>query len=352
VRNTAQQAAAGVRHYFTRAPRRTLLRRRLCALSAPLVALALLSAGYLFWVCATGKDAVGLFDRQDIPHLHEKARSLLDWDILEPWKAHFAEGDADVLEGRLAAAEQQFTQAVALADNQDSCPARINLVVVLESLADERTNAGGLAQARAHLAKAQGAMREAPAGCFTSKPGGANDADTRIFAETAARLGVKAAQLAHGDLRYDAHDSAYRYTPGNSTAKLETPPGPGPCPQTDDPAQTACIRDKDQPPPSDSPEQQAPSGDGAEQPPHEDGAPPENTPPGNAASPRDRSGPQGGPPDPNTAGGSINDIGPDRLPAPGMGPVEHKLNPQSGADPAAKIKQAQADANGSGEDHE
>ncbi|ADG96714.1 conserved hypothetical protein [Segniliparus rotundus DSM 44985] len=353
MRNWAQQAAVGVRRYFTRAPRRALLRRRLCALCAPFVALALLSAGYLFWVCATGKDAVGLFDRQDVPHLHEKARSLLDWDILEPWKAHFAEGDADILEGRLTAAEQHFSEAVALADNPDSCPARINLVVVLESLADEHTNAGGLAHARADLAKAHDAMRDAPAGCFTPKPAAAGDQDARLFAETTARLRVKADQLAHGDLRYDPHDSTYHYTPGDSTAKLETPPGPGPCPQTNDPEQTACIRDKDQPPPpSDSSEQQDPSDDGAEQHPRGDGAPPEASPPQGSASPPGRSGPQGGPSDPNTAGGSINDIGPDRLPAPGLGPLQHKLNPQSGGDPADKIKQAQADANGSGEDHE
>lgn len=351
----AGRALARAQTYFTRAPRRLLLRRRLLAASSPVVALLLLAASYLCWVCARGWEAADLFDRQDAPGLHGTARGLLDFNKIEPWKAHLAEGDAYVLEGRLPDAEREFDQAVALADAPDSCPARINLVVVLENLADQRTQAGGLAEARAKIAKAQAAMRAAPAGCFTSKPHpGVGAEDLRLFAETEARLGAKAGQLAHGDLRYASEDSTYRYRTGAGVGKLAASPGPGPCPQTTDPEQTACIREQDQPPPP-SPEQD--QQDQQDQRP--DAPPPENNPSPNAPPPAEGKPPKG--PSDGSDGSqadsgagrkSVDDIGPDRLPAPGAGPAEHKLNPQSGGDPADKLKQAQADANGSGEDRE
>ncbi|MGL6236340.1 MAG: hypothetical protein ACRC20_13455 [Segniliparus sp.] len=341
-----RQGALRVRAYFTKAPRRSLARRRLLALSSPLVALALMASGYLFWAYTSGRDAAERFDRQDVPGLHDKARSLLGFNEIEPWKAHLAEGDAYVLEGRLPDAEREFDQATALADPEEGCTARINLVVVLENIADELAKAGSLAEARAKIAKAQRTMREAPGGCFVPKPHpGVSDEDLRLFAEATARLGLKAEQLAHGDLHYDPQDSTYRYSSGTSTGKLAASPGPGPCPQTNDPEQTACIRNKDQPPPpppSAAPDDQDPADQGPDTPPPESGGPPKGGAGQSGASP----------PDQGTAKGSIDDIGPDRLPAPGVGPVEHKLNPQSAGDPADKLKQAQADANGSGEDRE
>ncbi|EFV13533.1 tetratricopeptide repeat protein [Segniliparus rugosus] len=354
IRRTAESAW----RYFALGPSRTRLRRRLLALSAPLVALLLLASGYLFWAYAAGREALALFDRQDVPGLHDTARSLLDYNEVEPWKAHFAEGDAYVLEGRLPDAEREFDRAVALADDE-GCPARINLVVVLENLADERTRAGGLAEARAKIAKAQETMRAAPAGCFAPKPSPeVNSEDLRLFAEASSRLAAKADQLAHGDLRYDARAAAYRYAPGEGPGKLEIPPGPGPCPQTNDPEQTACIRDKDKPPPppdSEAAEQQGSSGSGAGSPPRGDEAPPPDAAPqsgGGASAPRGSGSSDGSSPPGQSSDGGADDIGPDRLPAPGVGPVQHRLSPQSGGDPADKLKQAQADANGSGQDRE
>jgi hypothetical protein len=108
-------------------------RRRLVLYSAPLCIAVLLVSIKMISVVVLGDSARSAFARHDIGALDADVSSLQILDVIEPGTTAFAAGTADALAGRLADAERSFAEALGHAD---SCPARVNLLLVRETLGD------------------------------------------------------------------------------------------------------------------------------------------------------------------------------------------------------------------------
>jgi len=250
--------------------------------------------------------------------------AILDrFNILEPHKLSFAQGDLAVLEGRLDDAETSFGTALSA---RDACPTRINLELVVETQGDLAAARGDIDKAEQRYTAALDTVRGAPENCFA----GNDDADE--------------------DRRHIRQDAEPRLV-----AKIESlhqrrnaPPSP---PSSAAPAPA--------PAPADSSAPLAPTTIPAP-PPDASGPPPTTAPaPAPAQSPatgpdsRPVFGPSGGPED--TAGGgseALNDIDPDRLPTGGGAKKPgHKLGGGNG-DPLDELQQALRDSNATGGNRE
>jgi hypothetical protein len=175
-------------------------------------AVKLLSVGYL------GAAAAQAFTRGDHSGVASAAAGLGLANFLERHKAPFAAGDALVLRGDYAGARAQFEASLAIAARADECKVRVNLVLSIERLGDERLNSG----ARTGDAPADGAVAEdarmeaarlyaeglavgdaAPPGCFSAEsPGGDTsgaDGEGDRLRQAEARLRDKAEQLRSQD---------------------------------------------------------------------------------------------------------------------------------------------------------
>ncbi len=99
-------------------------------------------------------------------------------------KSHFSAGIEAVREYRLDDADREFTESLAQAGDADTCPARVNLELVRETLGDRAAAALDGNAAVARYVSAQTAVQQAPDGCFAgnSDP----DLDRRALREDAA----------------------------------------------------------------------------------------------------------------------------------------------------------------------
>ncbi|CAN5302652.1 hypothetical protein BH11ACT7_BH11ACT7_40900 [soil metagenome] len=166
-----------------------MTRRRLYLWSAPVCLLVLLVSVKLISVVLVGESARENFLRHDIGGLSSDVSLLQIADVIEPGRTAFAAGDLDVLTGRLPDAERYFAEALAHAD---SCPVRINLVLVRETLGDLAFERGDREDTIRRYQNALTVAQEAPANCFE---GNADlDEERRaIRADTVARLMSKLA---------------------------------------------------------------------------------------------------------------------------------------------------------------
>ena len=111
-------------------------------------------------------------------------------NVVEPEKAYFAAGTLAVLGDRLDDADMQFSAALAHTDHARSCPARINLELVRETLGDRAARALDTDSAVARYRSALAAVEQAPSGCFT----GSTDSDEQrrtLLDDAATRLNGK-----------------------------------------------------------------------------------------------------------------------------------------------------------------
>ena len=144
----------------------TPLRRRMLVLSAPVVLVLLLIAGRLTW---TG---------------------LADGDATQ----RFSDGVSAARDGRLIEADEGFAAVLGRVDGGRSCPLRVDLVLVRETLGDRAVADVEADDAREHYRGAREVVEQAPPGCFE----GNSDADPdrrEIRAQAAARLDAKIAAL-------------------------------------------------------------------------------------------------------------------------------------------------------------
>ncbi|MEV7662197.1 hypothetical protein [Paenarthrobacter sp. NPDC089316] len=121
-------------------PRRR--RRRLALLSAPAALLALAAAAKLLSVGLLGGSAESSFTAGSHDGVAQAASWLGAVNVLEPHKAPFASGDANVLAGDFAAARADFEAALRAGGGVDECRIRVNLVLSVEKLSDSSAEPG------------------------------------------------------------------------------------------------------------------------------------------------------------------------------------------------------------------
>ncbi|ORA23605.1 hypothetical protein [Mycobacterium aquaticum] len=166
-------------------------RRRLLVYSAPVVAVVVLVVLKCLSVIIAGSLAASHFTAYDTDALHRDVAGLSVFNVAEPAKAPFAAGTLAVLQNRLDDADRQFSAALA-AGGAESCPARVNLVLVRETMGDRSMAALDGRGALDHYLSARQLVEQAPQGCFA----GNQDPDEprrAVRDQSAARLDGKIA---------------------------------------------------------------------------------------------------------------------------------------------------------------
>jgi hypothetical protein len=174
-----------------------MTRRRLLLWSAPIALLVMIAVLKAVSVVIAGNWAAAAYAERDADALRDAVGILDVLNVAEPAKAHFAAGTLAVLDNRLDDAEREFGASLAETDPADSCPARVNLEFVRETMGDRAASALDGNAAAARYRSAQDVVSQAPDGCFTGNVD--PDAERRALREdAAARLDRKlaAAQVA------------------------------------------------------------------------------------------------------------------------------------------------------------
>lgn len=146
-----------------------LRRRRLLLWSVLPVLLLLCMAAKLLSVGPLAGQAARAFAANDAHAVGMAAEALQLANILERHKAPFAAGDALVLSGDIGAARLRFEEALNLApaDSADACMIRLNLVLAVEKLGDDKLRSEDPASAAALFTEALDIAGAAPGGCFS-----------------------------------------------------------------------------------------------------------------------------------------------------------------------------------------
>jgi hypothetical protein len=190
----------GSRHPVGRADQtRRLRRRRLLVWSAPPALLVLCLAAKLLSLDPLAGHAATAFDAKDAAAVGMAAEALQAGNIVEPHKAPFAAGDAQALAGNFAAARLRFEQALELvpdaaAGPADACIIRLNLVLAIERLGDDKLRLEDAASAAALFTEGLEVAGAAPDGCFSGGPaaeagGKLSEAEGRLNGKLGAATG-------------------------------------------------------------------------------------------------------------------------------------------------------------------
>jgi hypothetical protein len=174
---------------------RAATRRRLLAWSAVPALLVLCLAAKLLSLGLLGARAADAYGANDAASVRAAAEGLQPANIIEPHKAPFAAGGADVLSGDFGAARLRFEEALHLvpaaqAGRADACVITVNLVLAIERLGDEKLDAEDPDTAAGLFEEALAAVAAAPEGCFA---GGLPAGTGERLAEADARLQEKLA---------------------------------------------------------------------------------------------------------------------------------------------------------------
>ncbi|CAM5733237.1 hypothetical protein MAUB1S_03452 [Mycolicibacterium aubagnense] len=322
-----QSVAAAVGRYFSAGPRRKVLRRRLLLISVLPALLIVGIAVKLVTMVAYGQSARSDFVAYDSYGMARDVRKLKSFNMIDSYKAYFADGDRYLLEGKLVDAESEFKKSLALVDDDESCPVRINLAVVLEARGDVKNSEKHRDQAKPLWQEALTVVQQAPAGCFdtTTEP---DEVQRKHRNETAKRLQDKLKDPepqssdgkggqgggGQGDSNQNGESSGQGEQPPSSG---NPPPGPGnPPPSSGNPSPGP-----GNPPPSPGDQNQAPGA--------VDGQAPAGSPTTQA---------------PDT-------VGADRVATESGGVATHELDPKQG-DPADVLKRLLEDSGATGIDRE
>ena len=226
-RGRAHMSALG---WWRSGPPRLRRRRRLLVFSAPVAVLMVVAILKLCSVVIAGGSAATDYVKRDAGALRGDVAMLNPLNVVEPAKAHFAAGGLAVLDGRLEDADDQFGQALAHTEFEASCPVRVNLELVRETLGDKAAGAGNVEAAVAHYLGALSMVDGAPAGCFAGNRD--PDPDRRTLRDEAA------AQL-------KAKIDAVRVAPPPPPPPQVAEPPPPRHPRRQDPHRSNRIRDCD-----------------------------------------------------------------------------------------------------------
>lgn len=173
---------------------RTARRRRLRLViwSALPALLVLAVAAKLLSVGLLGSAAGELFRNGQHDELARAASWLGVANIVEPYKAPFASGDAHVLAGEFAAARTDFEAALHAGAGDDECKVRVNLVLSIEKLGDAAADRAAATQL---FKEALDATEAAPSKCREAGPSNA-DGEGSTLDSAAARLAGKIPDVA------------------------------------------------------------------------------------------------------------------------------------------------------------
>ncbi|TLH71931.1 hypothetical protein C1S82_19550 [Mycolicibacterium cosmeticum] len=159
-------------------------RRKLLLWSAPVAVLLALVVVKALSVVIAGDSAARNFAAGRPDALRTDVAVLGALNIVEPARAHVAAGGLAVLEDRLDDADAGFATALARTAKESSCPVRVDLELVRETLGDRAAGRFDAESAAAHYRGALEVVRQAPERCFG---GNADpDADRRAIREAAA----------------------------------------------------------------------------------------------------------------------------------------------------------------------
>jgi hypothetical protein len=304
-RAAVQNSVRWLRSKSRPASARIRLRRRLYLFSAPVVAMLVLAAAKAILVGIVGNSAIPDFTRHDIEALRDDVSLLSIFDVIDPAKTSFVAGDLSVLEGRLQDADARFTDSFSRTDERQSCPVRVNLLLIRETLGDLATRAGDKQQAE-HL--------------YTAGLTLANDAPPACFAGNADPNPDRRAIREHSVLRLHQKLEILRRPPAAAPppASIVVPPPPP----------TSLTQLTSAPPLPGLPESSAPSstapGQGAAPAPEPGPNMPEPPETGTASGPI--LGPDGDSDEGPEGPGPLNPVSPDRLPTGGDGAAPgHRL---------------------------
>jgi hypothetical protein len=195
-------------------PPRLRLRRRLLVTSAPVAAVLVVAVVKLASVGVVGDSAAADFADRDAVALRGDVAVLNLLNVVEPGKAYFAAGALAVLDGRLQDADTQFSQALARTDPEQSCPIRLNLALVRETLGDKASAIPDGNTAVNRYLSALTVVDAAPTGCFED--------------DTASRLNEKI------DVARVASPQANPPPPVGAPPPLSPPSQPGSVPRDQD----------------------------------------------------------------------------------------------------------------------
>jgi hypothetical protein len=169
-------------------------RQRLLVYSAPVAAVVILVVVKCLSVVIAGNLAVSHFTAHDTDALRRDVGALSVLNVAEPAKAPFAAGTLAVLQNRLGDADRQFSAALAASGSDESCSARVDLVLVRETLGDRAAAAFDGRGALDHYLSARQLVDQAPQGCFADN----RDPDQprrAVRDQSAARLDGKIAAV-------------------------------------------------------------------------------------------------------------------------------------------------------------
>lgn len=326
-----QTVIAAVGRYFSSGPSRKVLRRKLLVISVLPALLVVGVAAKLVTMVTYGQSARSNFFAYSSYGMDHDVRKLKLFNVIDSYKAYFADGDRYLLEGKLADAESEFKKSLALVDQDESCPVRVNLAVVLEARGDVKNNEKHRDQAKPLWQEALTVVQQAPAGCFdtTTEP---DEEQRKHRNDTAKRLQDKlkdpepkssdgqGGQGGQGNGGGEGDSGQNDQSPGQG----EPPPSPG------------------NPPPIPG-EQQPSPGNPA---PGSGNSPPGPDAQGSGQGDPDGQAPAGGPatPVPDT-------VGADRVATESGGVSTHELHPQQG-DPGDVLKRLLEDSGATGIDRE
>lgn len=188
-------------------------RRRLLLWSLLPVLLVLCAAAKLLSVGLLADRAAQAFRAGDAAAVGSAAAGLALGNVLEPYKAPFAAGDAAVLAGDFGAARAGFEQSLAFVPrgSGDECMVRVNLVLVIERLGDDKLRAEDPASGVALFQEALAVAEASPEGCVA--PGAPPGAGGRL-ADARERL---AGKLAAGQATASKQAPSEEPAPGDSS---------------------------------------------------------------------------------------------------------------------------------------
>lgn len=192
------------------------LRRRLLVYSAPPAVAVLIVAVKLWSVVIAGRAADADFAARNSEALRRDVEVLSVLNVGEPEKTHFTAGTLAVLDGHLEMAADRFSLVLAGTEPSRSCPVRINLELVDETLGDRLASTFDGSAAVARYRDALHAVQGAPSGCFA----GSADPDEgrRAVLDGAARR------------LEDKINAARELPPGSPPPLPAAPPPPPPTP--------------------------------------------------------------------------------------------------------------------------
>jgi hypothetical protein len=143
------------------------LRRRLLILTAPFAVAVVIFSAKLISVVLAGGWAVTDYSHGNAAALAHDVAILRPFNVVEPAKAYYADGTRAVLQDRLEDADHQFTHSLDRTDPDKSCPARVDLELVRETLGDRASAASDVDAAVGRYTAAKAVVQQAPAACFS-----------------------------------------------------------------------------------------------------------------------------------------------------------------------------------------